>query len=562
LKRDEAPVPAKAEEPAAAPAAPAPTTGFKNAALAAAAMAEEPEDWEEDEDEAAPAKAEPTPEPPAPPPVAKKEEAAPAPAPAPEPEEARQPSKAAEEPADEEEAAAVVAPKNASDLKVPDPRPHLNVVFIGHVDAGKSTTCGNILYLSDCVDERTIEKYQKEAKDKNRDSWFLAYIMDTSEEEKAKGKTVEVGRAHFETKDRRFTILDAPGHKSYVPNMIAGASQADIGVLIISARKGEFETGFEKGGQTREHATLAKTLGVDKLMVTINKMDDPTVQWAQERYDEIVKKMTPFLKSSGFKDDQIIFLPISGLTGDNVKERNKTPAWFKGPCFLTKLNEMEAPERKPDKELRIPMLDGYKDMGATMAIGKVEMGTVRPGMKCVVQPTGHKCSVVSVFINEEEMQWGTCGENVTLKMAGISEEQLQKGFVLCASLNPCPVVTKFKAQLQVIELPEERPVMSIGYKAMIHVHVTSEECEILKLYESMLMTDRKRKEKNPKFVREGTILTCSIKLARPTALDAFMNTQQLGRFTLRDEGKTIAIGKITELPRDKDDEKDKKAGKK
>merc|ERR1712151_919601 len=179
-------------------------------------------------------------------------------------------------------------------MKEPDPRPHLNVVFIGHVDAGKSTTCGNILYLCGCVDDRTVEKYKKEAVDKNRETWFLAYIMDTNEEEKAKGKTVEVGRAHFETENRRFTILDAPGHKSYVPNMIGGASQADVGVLIISARKGEFETGFERGGQTREHATLAKTLGVDKLILAINKMDDPSVEWAQERYDNIVKDMEPF----------------------------------------------------------------------------------------------------------------------------------------------------------------------------------------------------------------------------------------------------------------------------
>lgn len=181
-------------------------------------------------------------------------------------------------PAEEEESEAVSKKKQpGGTLKDPDPRPHSNIVFIGHVDAGKSTTCGNILYLTGYVDDRMIEKYQREAKEKNRDSWFLAYIMDTSEEEKAKGKTVEVGRAQFTTENKRFTILDAPGHKSYVPNMISGASQADIGVLIISARKGEFETGFEKGGQTSEHAILAKTLGVDKLIIAVNKMDDPSV---------------------------------------------------------------------------------------------------------------------------------------------------------------------------------------------------------------------------------------------------------------------------------------------
>jgi len=205
----------------------------------------------------------------------------------------------------EPEAATVVEDSHAAapeeDAATPeedagDSRQHLNVVFIGHVDAGKSTIGGQILYLSNMVDERTIQKYEREAKEKNRESWYMAYIMDTNEEERAKGKTVEVGRAHFETDKTRFTILDAPGHKNYVPNMISGASQADVGVLVISARKGEFETGFERGGQTREHAQLAKTLGVSKLLVVVNKMDDPSVEWGKDRFDEIEKKIVPFFE--------------------------------------------------------------------------------------------------------------------------------------------------------------------------------------------------------------------------------------------------------------------------
>merc|ERR1719491_1279904 len=200
-----------------------------------------------------------------------------------------------------------------------DPREHFNLVFIGHVDAGKSTLSGNILYLTDNVDKRTIERYEREAKERNRESWFLAFIMDTNEEERAKGKTGEVGRAHFNTDVKRYTILDAPGHKNYVPNMIMGASQADVAVLVISARKGEFETGFDRGGQTREHALLAKTLGVSFLVVVINKMDDPTVNWEKTRFDECVKKLRPFLKSCGFTiKKEVKFMPISGLSGANV----------------------------------------------------------------------------------------------------------------------------------------------------------------------------------------------------------------------------------------------------
>ena len=201
-----------------------------------------------------------------------------------------------------------------------DPREHINIVFIGHVDAGKSTLSGSILFITDRVDKRTIERFEREAKERNRDSWFLAFIMDTSDEERAKGKTVEVGRAHFDTAVKRYTILDAPGHKNYVPNMISGAAQADVGCLVLSARKGEFETGFERGGQTREHAMLCKTLGVEHLMVVVNKMDDPTVEWDETRFTDIKAKLTPYLKKSGYKvKKNVYFIPISGIAGSNVK---------------------------------------------------------------------------------------------------------------------------------------------------------------------------------------------------------------------------------------------------
>jgi translation elongation factor EF-1alpha len=240
------------------------------------------------------------------------------------------------------------APKLIKQAPMPDddsdPRPHMNAVFIGHVDAGKSTICGSILYHTGQVDERTIAKFQKEAKAANRESWFLAFILDTNEEERAKGKTVEVGRARFATENKRFTVLDAPGHRNYVPNMISGASQADVGVLVISARRGEFEAGFEKGGasgdgagtgaagakkvmgQTREHALLAKTLGVSKLVVCVNKMDEETVQWSKARYDEIVEALKPYLrKSCGYKvRKEVLWLPMSGITGEGLHKRVPT----------------------------------------------------------------------------------------------------------------------------------------------------------------------------------------------------------------------------------------------
>lgn len=199
---------------------------------------------------------------------------------------------------------------------------HLNIVFIGHVDAGKSTMGGNLLFLTGMVDKRTMEKYEREAKEAGRDSWYLSWALDSTPQERAKGKTVEVGRAYFETSSRRYTILDAPGHKTYVPSMISGAAQADVAILVISARKGEFETGFEKGGQTREHIMLVKTAGVSKVIVVINKMDESTVEWSKERYEEIKDKLTPFIKAAGFNvKTDVSFIPVSAYTGLNLKDR-------------------------------------------------------------------------------------------------------------------------------------------------------------------------------------------------------------------------------------------------
>lgn len=195
-------------------------------------------------------------------------------------------------------------------------------MFVGHVDAGKSTMGGNLLYITGMVDKRTMEKYEKEAKEAGRESWYLSWALDSTPQERAKGKTVEVGRAYFETDARRYTILDAPGHKTFVPSMISGAAQADVAVLVISARKGEFETGFEKGGQTREHVMLIKTAGVTKLVIVINKMDDPTVDWDQGRYEEIKGKLTPFVKGAGFNPKtDVTFIPVSAFTGVNLKDR-------------------------------------------------------------------------------------------------------------------------------------------------------------------------------------------------------------------------------------------------
>lgn len=442
-----------------------------------------------------------------------------------------------------------------------DSREHINVVFIGHVDAGKSTIGGQILYLTGGVDERTIQKYEKEAKDKNRESWYMAYIMDTNEEERAKGKTVEVGRAHFETEAKRYTILDAPGHKNYVPNMIGGAALADVGVLVISARKAEFEAGFERGGQTREHAQLAKTLGVTKIIVAVNKMDEPSIvgpngEWSQARYKEIQDKLTPFLKGCGYNPKKdIVFLPISGLFGDNILksvDTKKIAPWYKdsktgkdGPTLFEVLDATEVPARDALSPFRMAIIDKFKDMG-TMVMGKSEAGCVQKGDTLLVMPNKTKVHVSAIFCDDTEVNAAQGGENLRLRLSGIDEEDVQSGFVVCDSRITVPVVSYFEAQLQILELLDHKSLFSAGYKCILHIHAAVEECECTQIKAKL---DMKTKQKlTAKFVKSGAAVICTLAVEKPICVELFKDVPQLGRFTLRDEGRTIAIGKITKLP--------------
>lgn len=429
-----------------------------------------------------------------------------------------------------------------------DGREHLNVIHIGHVDSGKSTLSGSILFHTGQIDARTIEKFEREAKARGRDSWWLAYILDTTEEERSKGITVEVGRATFETTNKRFTILDAPGHKSFVANMIAGAAQADIAVLVISARKGEFETGFEKGGQTREHALLAKTLGVRVLVVVVNKMDEPTVKWDKSRYDEIVSKLTPFLKQSGYSQKHVHFLPVAAITGANIKERagKAVCPWYDGPSLLELLDGISIGGRDPEGPLRIPVLDKYIDRGI-IAMGKVESGTVKEGMDILVMPQNVKAKVDKVLINDVEVSQARPGENVKIKVKGCSEDDVIRGFVLCDKVSPIVATTTFEVQLMLMEL-DHRALFTAGYSAVLHLHTAEEEVQVVKLVAEL---DKKSGEPKPggppMFVKSGSLCVCVLKTTRSICVEKFEVLQQMGRFTLRDEGRTIGIGKVLRL---------------
>ncbi|XP_078519295.1 eukaryotic peptide chain release factor GTP-binding subunit ERF3A isoform X2 [Lissotriton helveticus] len=426
---------------------------------------------------------------------------------------------------------------------------HVNVVFIGHVDAGKSTIGGQIMYLTGMVDKRTLEKYEREAKEKNRETWYLSWALDTNQEERDKGKTVEVGRAYFETEKKHFTILDAPGHKSFVPNMIGGASQADLAVLVISARKGEFETGFEKGGQTREHAMLAKTAGVKHLIVLVNKMDDPTVNWSLDRYEECKEKLVPFLKKVGFNPKKDIhFMPCSGLTGSNLKEPVEFCTWYSGLPFIPYLDNLPNFNRSVDGPVRLPIVDKYKDMG-TVVLGKLESGSICKGQQLVMMPNKHTVEVLGLLSDEVETEAVTPGENLKIRLKGIEEEEILPGFILCDLNNLCHSGRTFDAQIVIIE---HKSIICPGYNAVLHIHTCIEEVEIIAL---ICLVDKKSGEKSktrPRFVKQDQVCIARLKTAGTICLETFKEFPQMGRFTLRDEGRTIAIGKVLKLVPEKD----------
>lgn len=291
--------------------------------------------------------------------------------------------------------------------------------------------------------------------------------MDINEEEKAKGKTVEVGRASFDINTKRITIFDAPGHKNYVPNMIQGAALADYGALVISAKKGEFEAGFEMEGQTREHIQLAKSLGITKLIVIVNKMDEASVKWSKERYTEIKTTVSPFIEKSGFDlDKDVEWVPVSGISGDNLKEavKSTTCGWYTGKTFMQILDDIALPKRDPKGPLRIPILDKMKDRGVVI-FGKVEQGTVTIGDKVQVSPSNISCQVHSIYNSKEEpVRYATPGENIKIRLLGVSDDNLiNKGDVLCPRESPVPVSDLIEVEIDILELLKYKPIMSKGY---------------------------------------------------------------------------------------------------
>lgn len=430
-----------------------------------------------------------------------------------------------------------------------DSKKPLNVVLLGHVDAGKSTISGHLLVLNGYVDERTMEKYEREAKALNRESWKYAFALDTSEQERAKGKTEECGQASFATANRRFTLLDAPGHKNYVPHMIGGASQADIGILVISARKGEFETGFERGGQTREHAMLAKTSGVRQMIIVVNKLDDPSVlngdgSWSKERFDECKTKLEPYMRQVGWNPKGLIWIPTSGLTGANLlhKPAEKTCPWYKGKSLLETLETARIPERLLSGSVKMPVNEKHKEMG-TMVTGKLESGVIQANDKLTLMPNRVDVVVDALILENTSAQAAEPGDVVRLRLKGVEEEDVRVGFVLCSPRDLVSYSRSFIAKLMILE---HKSIICAGYSAVIHIHAAVEEITVTKLL-AEIDKSNKPKRKYPKFVKPGMKVLAQLTTSMPICVEPYDVFPQLGRFMIRDEGKTIAVGTVAKV---------------
>ncbi|KAJ8409659.1 hypothetical protein AAFF_G00217180 [Aldrovandia affinis] len=425
-------------------------------------------------------------------------------------------------------------------------KPLLNLVVIGHVDAGKSTLMGHLLYLLGNVNKRTMHKYEQESKKAGKASFAFAWVLDETGEERDRGVTMDVGMTKFETKTKVITLMDAPGHRDFIPNMITGAAQADVAVLVVDASRGEFEAGFEAGGQTREHGLLVRSLGVTQLAVAVNKMDQ--VSWQQERFREILSKLGHFLKQAGFKDSDVFYIPTSGLSGENLSTRSKVPeltAWYKGPCLLEQIDAFKPPQRSVDKPFRLCVSDVFKDQGSGFCVtGKIEAGYIQTGDRVMAMPPNETCTVKGITLHDEPMEWAAAGDHVSLTVTGMDIIKINVGCIFCDQKEPIKACTRFRARVLIFNI--EVPVTQ-GFPVLLHYQTVSEPATIRKLVSILHKSSGEVLKKKPKCLSKGQNAVVEIQTQRPVALELYKDFKELGRFMLRYVGSTIAAGVVTEI---------------
>ncbi|XP_044586936.1 HBS1-like protein [Cotesia glomerata] len=426
-----------------------------------------------------------------------------------------------------------------------DAKEQLHLVVVGHVDAGKSTLLGRLLCDLGQVSSKLIHKYQQESKKIGKQSFAYAWVLDETGEERERGITMDVGYTKFETDTKSVTLLDAPGHKDFIPNMIIGATQADVALLVVDATRGEFETGFDSGGQTREHALLLRSLGVSQIAVVVNKLD--TVDWSKERFDEISEKMSVFLKQAGFRDT-VTFVPCSGLSGENLASPSKAPgltSWYSGPTLLKVIDSFKCPERPIAKPFRFSVNDVFKGTGSGFCIsGHVEAGMVAVGDKVLLLPRNENGIVKGILADELPITNSFAGDNISLIISGIEQQNIGVGDIICNPQKPIPVTTCFEAHVVIFSIA--MPITK-GLPVVLHSQSLVEPAVITRLIEQLHKSTGQVIKKKPRCLPKNSSATIEISTQRPICLELYRDFKQLGRVMLRLSGTTIAAGLVTKI---------------
>ncbi|XP_073028323.1 uncharacterized protein [Primulina eburnea] len=431
--------------------------------------------------------------------------------------------------------------------KVDDGLSQLNLAIVGHVDSGKSTLSGRLLHLLGQISQKEMHKYEMEAKQQGKGSFSYAWALDESVEERERGITMTVAVAFFKSRRYRVVLLDSPGHRDFVPNMISGATQADAAVLVVDASMGSFEAGLDaNGGQTREHAQLIRSFGVDQIIVAVNKMD--VVQYSKERFDVVKHKLGPVLRSCGFKDSSISWIPLSAMENQNLvaNPSDVRVSWFKGHFLLDAIDSLQLPARDYFKPLVMPICDVMKSQSQNQvsACGKLETGAIRSGFKVLVMPSRKLATVRSLEHNSQVCDVARAGDNVTVNLHGIEGNRVTAGGVICHPDFPVPVANHLELKILVLDI--STPIL-IGSQLEIHIHHAKEAARVVKILTLLDPKTGKETKKSPRCLLAKQNAVVEVVLQESICVDEYSNCRALGRVSLRALGRTIALGVVTQI---------------
>ena len=415
-------------------------------------------------------------------------------------------------------------------------KPHLNLAVIGHIDHGKSTLVGRLMYETGAVAQHVIDKYKEEAREKGKESFAFAWVMDSLKEERDRGITIDVAHQRFDTAKYYFTVVDCPGHRDFVKNMITGASQADAAILVCAAKDGV-------QAQTKEHVFLSRTLGINQLIIAVNKMDE--VDYDEARYNAVKEELGGLLKMVGFKPDDIHFIPTSAFEGDNLKDKSENTKWYKGPTILAALDELKEPEKPVTLPLRIPVQDAYTISGiGTVPVGRVETGKMKPGDKITFMPAKANGEVKSIEMHHQEIKEALPGDNIGWNIRGIDKKDVRRGDVCGHTDKPPSVADEFTAQIVVLQHPS---AITVGYTPVLHCHTAQVAGTIMAINKKLDPKTGQVAAENPDFIKAGDAAIVTIKPTKPLCIETVKEIPQLGRFAVRDMGMTIAAGMVQSI---------------